>query len=277
MDTVIDVIDAREILDSRGNPTVEVDVVLVDGSVGRAAVPSGASTGAHEAVELRDGDKARFGGKGVLRAVANVTETIAPALYGLDASDQAGIDEVLIDLDGTPNKGELGANAILGVSLACAHAAASSYDLPLYRYLGGVAARTLPVPFFNILNGGKHAERLDRLPGVHGGAGRCRHLWRGTPGRGRGLRGATRRSSTTKATPRARATRAASLRASRRTRRRSRSSFARSSVPDIDRARMSPSRSIRRRVRSSSRGPASRGSPASTAWSARAAPSTRAS
>ncbi len=158
MDTVIDVVDAREILDSRGNPTVEVDVVLLDGSVGRAAVPSGASTGAHEAVELRDGDKARFGGKGVLTAVANVTDTIAPAMYGLDASDQAGIDEVLIELDGTPNKGALGANAILGVSLACAHAAASSYDLPLYRYLGGVAARTLPVPMFNILNGGKHAQ-----------------------------------------------------------------------------------------------------------------------
>ena len=159
MNTVIDDIDAREILDSRGNPTVEVDVVLADGSVGRAAVPSGASTGAHEAVELRDGDKSRFGGKGVLRAVANVTDTIAPALYGLDASDQAGIDDVLIELDGTPNKGALGANAILGVSLACAHAAASSFDLPLYRYIGGVGARTLPVPFFNILNGGKHAER----------------------------------------------------------------------------------------------------------------------
>ena len=159
MNTVIDDIDAREILDSRGNPTVEVDVVLADGSVGRAAVPSGASTGAHEAVELRDGDKSRFGGKGVLRAVANVTDTIAPALYGLDASAQAGIDDVLIELDGTPNKGALGANAILGVSLACAHAAASSFDLPLYRYIGGVGARTLPVPFYNILNGGKHAER----------------------------------------------------------------------------------------------------------------------
>ncbi len=156
--TTIDFIDAREILDSRGNPTVEVDVVLADGSVGRAAVPSGASTGAHEAVELRDGDKARFGGKGVLGAVANVTERIAPELLGLDAADQTGIDALLIDLDGTPNKGELGANAILGVSLACAHAAAASYDLPLYRYLGGVGARTLPVPMFNILNGGKHAQ-----------------------------------------------------------------------------------------------------------------------
>ncbi|HSK51266.1 MAG TPA: phosphopyruvate hydratase [Clostridia bacterium] len=158
MTTAIDFIDAREILDSRGNPTIEVDVILDDGSVGRAAVPSGASTGVHEAVELRDGDKSRFGGKGVLRAVTNVVETIAPALYGLDASDQAGIDAVLLDLDGTPNKGELGANAILGVSLACAHASAASYDLPLYRYLGGVGARTLPVPMFNILNGGKHAQ-----------------------------------------------------------------------------------------------------------------------
>jgi enolase len=156
--TTIDFIDAREILDSRGNPTVEVDVVLADGSVGRAAVPSGASTGVHEAVELRDGDKGRFGGKGVLTAVANVTDRIAPELLGLDAADQAGVDALLIDLDGTPNKGELGANAILGVSLACAHAAAASYDLPLYRYLGGVGARTLPVPFFNILNGGKHAS-----------------------------------------------------------------------------------------------------------------------
>jgi enolase len=156
--TGIEIVDAREILDSRGNPTVEVDIVLADGSVGRAAVPSGASTGLHEAVELRDGDKTRFGGKGVRTAVANVTDTIAPALYGLDATDQAGIDGLLCELDGTPNKSSLGANAILGVSLACAHAASASYDLPLYRYLGGVGARTLPVPFFNILNGGKHAS-----------------------------------------------------------------------------------------------------------------------
>jgi enolase len=156
--TTIDVVDAREILDSRGNPTIEVDVILTDGSVGRAAVPSGASTGAHEAVELRDGDKGRFGGKGVLRAVQNVTDRIGPEMLGLDASDQAGIDALLIDLDGTPNKGELGANAILGVSLACAHAAAAFYDLPLYRYLGGVGAWTLPNPMFNILNGGKHAQ-----------------------------------------------------------------------------------------------------------------------
>jgi enolase len=156
-DTFIVYVDAREILDSRGNPTVEVDVVLEDGSVGRAAVPSGASTGAHEAVELRDGDKHRFGGKGVLTAVANVVDTIAPALEGEDAADQAAIDAALIAIDGTPNKGNLGANAILGVSLACAHAAAAAHDLPLYRYLGGVGATTLPVPFFNILNGGKHA------------------------------------------------------------------------------------------------------------------------
>ena len=158
MNTAIEVIDAREILDSRGNPTVEVDVVLADGSVGRAAVPSGASTGAHEAVELRDGDRARYGGKGVTHAVANVLDTIAPALYGMDAADQPGLDAILVELDGTPNKGNLGANAILGVSLAAAHAAGAAYDLPLYRYLGGAAARTLPVPMFNILNGGKHAQ-----------------------------------------------------------------------------------------------------------------------
>jgi enolase len=158
VNTIIELIDAREILDSRGNPTIEVDVVLGDGSVGRAAVPSGASTGAHEAVELRDGDKARFGGKGVLTAVANVVDRIAPELYGMDALDQAGVDELLRDLDGTPNKANLGANAILGVSLATAHAAASAHDLPLYRYLGGVGARVLPVPMFNILNGGKHAQ-----------------------------------------------------------------------------------------------------------------------
>ncbi len=158
MSTLIDLVDAREILDSRGNPTVEVDVVLEDGSVGRAAVPSGASTGAHEAVELRDGEATRYGGKGVLTAVRNVMEEIAPAVVGLDAIDQAGLDETLRAIDGTPNKGRLGANAVLGVSLAAAHAAAASSDLPLYRYLGGVGARTLPVPMFNILNGGKHAQ-----------------------------------------------------------------------------------------------------------------------
>ena len=156
--SIIEYVEAREILDSRGNPTVEVDVVLEDGSMGRAAVPSGASTGEHEALELRDGDKSRFGGKGVLKAVENVREVIAPELLGFDAADQPGLDAALIALDGTPNKGKLGANAILGVSLAAAHAVAASYDMPLYRYLGGVGARVLPVPMFNILNGGKHAQ-----------------------------------------------------------------------------------------------------------------------
>src|SRR6185437_8242516 len=157
-DTRIERVHGREILDSRGNPTVEVDVVLGDGTLGRAAVPSGASTGANEAVELRDGDKRRFGGKGVLTAVRNVVETIAPAVLGLDATDQAGLDATLIVLDGTPTKSALGANAILGVSLAAAHAAAAAHELPLYRWLGGVGARILPVPQFNILNGGKHAQ-----------------------------------------------------------------------------------------------------------------------
>ncbi|RLF33200.1 MAG: phosphopyruvate hydratase, partial [Thermoplasmata archaeon] len=155
--TYIEEIIAREILDSRGNPTVEVEVVLANGAWGQAAVPSGASTGIHEAVELRDGDKARYGGKGVLKAVQNVNELIADELIGWDALDQAGIDAFLIELDSTPNKGKLGANAILGVSLAVAKAAAAAVGLPLYRYIGGVAARTLPVPMMNILNGGKHA------------------------------------------------------------------------------------------------------------------------
>jgi enolase len=155
--TTIELIHAREVLDSRGNPTIEVDVVLAGGATGRAAVPSGASTGAHEAVELRDGDADRYGGKGVIKAVTNVLETIAPALLGADAADQAAIDERLIDLDGTPNKSNLGANAIVGVSLACAHAAAAAHGLPLYRYLGGARATTMPVPMFNILNGGRHA------------------------------------------------------------------------------------------------------------------------
>ncbi len=155
--TTIEFIDAHEILDSRGNPTLEAVVVLDSGAVGRAAVPSGASTGAHEAVELRDDEKDRYGGKGVRQAVANVLETIAPALIDQDASEQAQIDQLMIDLDGTPNKARLGANAILGVSLACAHATAAAYGLPLYRYLGGLRSNTLPVPMFNILNGGKHA------------------------------------------------------------------------------------------------------------------------
>ncbi len=154
----IESITAREILDSRGNPTVEVDCLLEGGASGRAGVPSGASTGSREALELRDGDKKRYGGKGVLKAVANVDEEIAIRLVGMDAADQAAIDAELISLDGTPNKARLGANATLGVSLACAHAAAASFALPAYRYLGGVGARVLPVPMFNILNGGKHAQ-----------------------------------------------------------------------------------------------------------------------
>jgi enolase len=154
--TLIEDIVAREILDSRGNPTVEVEVLLADDSIGRAAVPSGASTGVHEALELRDGDEDRFGGKGVQKAVENVNITVAEELYGWDALDQEGIDSFLLGLDGTANKSRLGANAILGISLAVAKAAAVALDLPLYRYLGGVSARTLPVPMMNILNGGAH-------------------------------------------------------------------------------------------------------------------------
>jgi enolase len=149
---------AREILDSRGNPTIEVEIYLEDGATGRAAVPSGASTGAHEAVELRDGDKRRYLGRGVTKAVANVNDVIAPAVLGEDAYDQLHLDGLLLELDGTPNKGKLGANAILGVSLATAHAAAQSVNLPLYRYVGGVNAKYLPVPMMNVLNGGKHAD-----------------------------------------------------------------------------------------------------------------------
>ncbi|MCA8870150.1 MAG: phosphopyruvate hydratase [Rhodobacteraceae bacterium] len=157
MSAIID-ITAREILDSRGNPTIEVDVTLEDGCMGRAAIPSGASTGAHEAVELRDGDKARYGGKGVLNAVAAVNGEIATALLGADATEQQAIDGLMIELDGTPNKSRLGANAILGVSLATAKAAADCCTQPLYRYVGGTAARILPVPMMNIINGGEHAD-----------------------------------------------------------------------------------------------------------------------
>src|SRR5947209_19038971 len=156
--TTIEDVGAREILDSRGNPTIEVEILLVGGERGVAAVPSGESTGVHEAVELRDGDKSRYGGKGVLNAVHNVNETIREAIVGFDATDQIMLDEIMIELDGTPNKAKLGANAILGVSLAVAKAAANVQQQPLYRYLGGVAAQTLPVPMMNILNGGKHAD-----------------------------------------------------------------------------------------------------------------------
>jgi enolase len=156
--SIIESVRAREVLDSRGNPTIEVDVTLEDGAAGRAIVPSGASTGAYEAVELRDGDKSRFLGKGVLKAVKNVNEALGPKIIGRDALKQVELDKVLLDLDGTPNKGKLGANALLGVSLAVAHAAAASAGLPLYRYLGGTNARYLPVPMMNVLNGGKHAD-----------------------------------------------------------------------------------------------------------------------
>ena len=157
MSTMTD-IHAREILDSRGNPTVEVDVYLEDGTMGRAAVPSGASTGAHEAVEKRDGDKTRYKGKGVLDAVAAVNGELAEELVGFDATEQVAIDRLMIELDGTPNKARLGANAILGVSLAVAKAAASFSGQPLYRYVGGTSARILPVPMMNIINGGEHAD-----------------------------------------------------------------------------------------------------------------------
>ncbi|HZO15673.1 MAG TPA: phosphopyruvate hydratase, partial [Polyangiaceae bacterium] len=155
--TEIQTILAREILDSRGNPTLEVEVE-VEGGLGRAAVPSGASTGEHEAVELRDGDLERFGGKGVRQAVKNVEEVLAPAIIGMDAIDQAAIDKVLLQVDGTPNKAKMGANSILGVSMAVARAAADAVGLPLWRYIGGAQARVLPTPMMNVLNGGKHAD-----------------------------------------------------------------------------------------------------------------------
>src|SRR5947207_554042 len=158
MSLAIEFIQGRQILDSRGNPTVEVDVLLEDGTLGRAAVPSGASTGEHEAVELRDDDKKKWLGKGVSKAVENVNSKIAPELIGSDPCDQEAIDALMIELDGTANKGKLGANAILGVSMAVAKAAALTTGLPLYKYLGGPAARTLPVPMMNILNGGRHAD-----------------------------------------------------------------------------------------------------------------------
>ena len=157
MSVIVDVF-GREVLDSRGNPTVEVEVILENGTMGRAIVPSGASTGAHEAVELRDGDKNRYNGKGVLQAVENVNEIIAPEVIGMDVTHQVDIDTLMIEMDGTPNKGRLGANAILGVSLAVAQAAANYLEIPLYQYIGGVNAREIPVPMMNILNGGKHAD-----------------------------------------------------------------------------------------------------------------------
>ena len=163
---LIEAVNAREILDSRGNPTVEVEVLLDDGIVQRAAVPSGASTGAFEAYELRDGDKTRYGGKGVLKAVAAVIDELGPAIEGVEASEQRIVDEILIEVDGTENKGRVGANAILGVRLAVAKAAADSADLPLFRYLGGPNAHILPVPLFNVINGGSHADNGIDMPGV---------------------------------------------------------------------------------------------------------------
>jgi enolase len=171
--TEITAIQAREILDSRGNPTVEVDVQLEDGTIGRAAVPSGASTGAHEAVELRDGDKRRYGGKGVLKAVESVNTKIADAIRGFNAEDQIAIDEAMIALDGTPNKKALGANSILGVSLAVAKAGAQASGLPLFRYVGGTSVRQMPVPMMNIINGGAHA---DNPVDYSRGSGRSEHV-----------------------------------------------------------------------------------------------------
>ena len=173
MKQMIEIVDVvgREILDSRGNPTVEVEVYLEDGTMGRAAVPSGASTGIYEACELRDGDKSRYNGKGVEKAVSNVNTEIAEALIGTNVLDQVAIDKMLIELDGTPNKSRLGANAILGASLACAKAAAESLGTSLYNYIGGVNAKQLPVPMMNILNGGAHAtNNVEIDPGVHGHA-----------------------------------------------------------------------------------------------------------
>src|SRR4051794_12835706 len=179
---VIEQVGAREILDSRGNPTVEVEVALDDGTLARAAVPSGASTGEHEAVELRDGDKARYGGKGVEKAVAAVLDEIAPELAGVEATEQRLVDQRLVDLDGTPDKSRLGANALLGVSLAVAKAAAESSGLELFRYVGGPNAHVLPVPMMNIINGGGHPRHPGDGAGVMGG-----------PGGGRGVRGGARR------------------------------------------------------------------------------------
>jgi enolase len=221
MDLRIAAIAGSEVLDSRGNPTVAVEVTLADGTIGQAMIPSGASTGVNEAVELRDGDKARFGGKGVQKAVGHVNTQISGALMGVNAGDQRGIDLALIALDGTPNKGRLGANAILGVSLACARAAATSLGVPLYRYLGGVDAHVLPVPMFNILNGGKHAEHSTISRSSCWCRPACRRFVRLSAAEPR----STRRSSrcfTSGAPPPMSATKAASRHRFRRMRRRSR-------------------------------------------------------
>ena len=208
MAAIADIV-AREILDSRGNPTVEVDVVLDSGAMGRAAVPSGASTGAHEAVELRDNDPKRFGGKGVLTAIGNVEGEIFEAIGGMDPTEQVKIDEVMIDLDGTANKARLGANAMLAVSLATAKAAAEDLGIPLYRYVGGVYARTLPVPMMNIVNGGVHADKpidIQEFMILPIGAGTVADAIR----KGRRSSRPSRRACTTPATTPTSATRAAS-------------------------------------------------------------------
>ncbi len=246
MTAITDII-GREILDSRGNPTVEVDVVLEDGSRGRAAVPSGASTGAHEAVELRDGDKARYGGKGVRKAVDAVNGEIFDALGGMDAEAQAKIDETMIALDGTPNKARLGANAILGVSLACAKAAAIAKREPLYRYVGGAAARVLPVPMMNIINGGVHADNpIDFQEFMIMPAGAPSFCGSAALRLGN-FPHAARRASRRPVTIPMSATRAASRPICRRRRPRSISSCRRSARPATSRAATSLSRSIRRR------------------------------
>ena len=238
----IEAIGAREILDSRGNPTVEVEVALDDGTIARAAVPSGASTGAFEAVELRDGDKKRYGGKGVEQAVDAVLDEIGPALLGFDASEQRLIDQTMLDLDGTANKGSLGANAILGVSLAVARAAADSAGLPLFRYLGGPNAHLLPVPMMNILNGGVARRLQRRHPGVHDRPDRRRLLPRGAALGRRGLPRAEVGAARSAGCPPVWATRAASPPTCRATGPRSTSSPRRSSRPATPSAPTSRSR-----------------------------------
>ena len=259
----IDSLQAREILDSRGNPTLEVEVILAEGTVGTAAVPSGASTGTHEALELRDGDAARYGGKGVQKAVAHVLQEIAPAVVGLSCLDQGAIDQAMIKLDGTPNKARLGANAILGVSLAVAHAAANLLNLPLYRYLGGPAARTLPVPLLNIINGGRHARGgtdVQEFMIAPVGAGTFAEALR----LGAEVYQALHKVLAERELPRWWVTRAASRRRCPATRTPSNSSWPPSRRPATARARMSPSLSTRR--------PASSTKTAATSWPERVAP-----
>ena len=251
----IEAIRALEILDSRGNPTVRVHVTLDNGITASASVPSGASTGENEALELRDGDKKRYGGKGVLKAVANVNETIAPKLIGMDPARQAEIDRLMIDLDGTPTKSKLGANAILGVSMAVARAAAMAAELPLYAYLGGTGAVRLPVPHDEHPQR-RQARRQQRgLSGVHGHARRCAELRRGTPLRGRDLPRPERHFAQAKTTPPASATKAGSPPTSRAMTKPARSSSRPSRRRATSRARTSPSPWTRPPVPSTRTGP----------------------